>query len=157
MTAEPTRRGLLDTNIMILRSRIVPEELPDEMAISAVTLAELSAGPHEVRPDTEQDAYFEAAERARRLDVLQRAEHEFDPIPFDADAARAYGRVTAAVIAVGRKPCRRAVDLMIAATAIAVELPLYTTNPDDFAGLSHLVSVVPVTRPEVPNERQAAR
>ena len=157
MTAEQARCGLLDTNIMILRSRIAPEELPDEMAISAVTLAELSAGPHEVRPDTDQDAYFEAAERARRLDVLQRAEHEFDPIPFDADAARAYGRVTAAVIAVGRKPRRRAADLMIAATAIAAELPLYTTNPDDFAGLSHLVSVVPVTRPEVPNERQAAR
>jgi len=156
MTAEPARRGLLDTNIMILRSRIVPEELPDEMAISAVTLAELSAGPHQVRPDTEQDAYFEAAERARRLDVLQRAEHEFDPIPFDADAARAYGRVTAAVIAAGRKPRRRAVDLMTA-TAIAAELPLYTTNPDDFAGLEHLVTVIPVTRPEVPNERQPGR
>ena len=107
MTAESARRGLLDTNIMILRSRIVPEELPDEMAISAVTLAELSAGPHQVRPDTEQDAYFEAAERARRLDVLQRAEHEFDPFPFDTDAARAYGRVTAAVIGAGRKPRRR--------------------------------------------------
>ena len=129
------------------------EELPDEMAISAVTLAELSAGPHEVRPDTEQDVYFEAAERARRLDVLQRAEHEFDPIVFDTDAARAYGRVTAAVIAAGRKPRRRAVDLMIAATAIAAELPLYTTNPGDFAGLDHLVTVIPVTRPEVPNER----
>jgi len=157
MTAEPARRGLLDTNIMILRSRIVPEELPDEMAISAVTLAELSAGPHQVRPDTEQDAYFEAAERARRLDVLQRAEHGFDPIPFDADAARAYGRVTAAVIGAGRKPRRRAVDLMIAATAIAAELPLYTTNPDDFAGLEHLVTVIQVTRPEVPNERQTGR
>jgi predicted nucleic acid-binding protein len=155
MTSEPVRRGLLDTNIMILRSRIAPEELPDEMAISAVTLAELSAGPHEVRPDTEQDAYFEAAERARRLDVLQRAEHEFDPIPFDTDAARAYGRVTAAVIAARRKPRRRAVDLMIAATAIAAELPLYTTNPGDFAGLDHLVTVIPVTRPEVPNERLA--
>jgi predicted nucleic acid-binding protein len=129
MTAKTARRGLLDTNIMILRSRIVPEELPDEMAISAVTLAELSAGPHQVRPDTEQGAYFEAAERARRLDVLQRAEHEFDPIPFEADAARAYGRVTAAVIAAGRKPRRRVVDLMIAATAIAADLPLYTTNP----------------------------
>jgi len=148
MTGEPTRRGLLDTTIMILRSRIAPEELPDEMAISAVTLAELSAGPHEVRPDTEQDVYFEAAERARRLDVQQRAEHEFDPIPFDTDAARAYGRVTAAVIAAGRKPRRRTVDLMIAA-----ELPLYTTNPGDFAGLDHLVTVIPVTRPEVPNER----
>jgi predicted nucleic acid-binding protein len=148
MTAEPARRGLLDTNIMILRSRIAPEELPDEVAISAVTLAELSAGPHEVRPDTEQDTYSEAAERARRLDVLQRAEHEFDPIPFDTDAARAYGRVTAAAIAAGRKPRRRAVDLMIAATAIAAELPLYTKNPDDFAGLDHLVTVIPVTRPE---------
>ena len=125
---------------------------------SAVTLAELSAGPHEVRPDlTEQDVYFEAAERARRLDVLQRAEHEFDPIPFDADAARAYGRATAAVVAAGRKPRRRAVDLMIAATAIAAELPLYTTNPGDFVGLDHLVTVVPVTGPEVPNERQSAR
>jgi predicted nucleic acid-binding protein len=157
MAAELARRGLLDTNIMILRSRIVPEELPDEMAISAVTLAELSAGPHQVRPDTEQDAYFEAAERARRLDVLQRAEHEFDPIPFDADAARAYGRVTAAVIGAGRKPRRRAVDLMIAATAIAADLPLYTTNPDDFAGLEHLVTVIHVTRPAVPNERQTGQ
>ena len=116
MTGEPARRGMLDTNIMIMRSRIAAEELPDEMAISAVTLAELSAGPHEVRPDTQQDAYVEAAERARRLDVLQRAEHEFDPVPFDTDAARAYGRVTAAVIAAGRKPRRRAADLMIAAT-----------------------------------------
>ena len=157
MTAEPARRGLLDTDIMILRSRIAPDELPDEMAISAITLAELSAGPHQVRPDTEQNAYFEAAERARRLDVLQRAEHEFDPIPFDADAARAYGRVTAAVIAAGRKPRRRAVDLMIAATAIAAGLPLYTTNPDDFAGLEHLVTVIQVTRPAVPNERRTGR
>jgi predicted nucleic acid-binding protein len=153
MNAEPGRRGLLDTNIMILRSLIAPEELPDEMAISAVTLAELSAGPHEVRPDTEQDLYFEAAERARRLDVLQRAEHEFDPIAFDADAARAYGRVTAAVVAAGREPRRRAVDLMIAATAIAANLPLYTTNPSDFTGLEYLLTVVPVTRPEVPRER----
>lgn len=148
MTGEPPlRRGLLDTNIVILRNRILPDELPDEMAISAVTLAELSAGPHEVRPDTEQDAYVAAAERARRLDVLQRAEHEFDPIPFDADAARAFGRVTAAVVAAGRKPRRRAADLMIAATAIAAELPLYTTNPDDFAGLDGLLTVIPVRHP----------
>jgi len=127
------------------------------MAISPVTLAELSAGPHEVRPDTKQDVYFEAAERDRRLDVLQRAEYEFDPIPFDADAARAYGRVTAAVLAAGRKPRRRAADLMIAATAIAAELPLYTTNPGYFAGLDHLVTVIPVIRQEVLNERQPAR
>lgn len=153
MTPELPAHGLLDTNILILRRWISHDELPGEMAISAVTLAELSAGPHEVRPDAEQAVYFESAERARRLDVLQRAEHEFDPIPFEADAARAYGRVTAAVVAAGRKPRRRALDLMIAATAMAAGLPLFTTNPDDFAGLDQLVTVIPVTRPEVPQER----
>src|SRR3984893_14320106 len=91
------------------RGCVPGREAPDEMAISVVTLAERSAGSHEVRPDTEQDVYFEAAERARRLDVLQRAEHEFDPIPFDTDAARAYGRATAALIAAGREARRRAV------------------------------------------------
>ena len=155
MTTSQIPRGLIDTNIMILRALIAPDELPDEMAISAVTLAELSAGPHQVRPDSEQYVYFEAAERARRLDVLQRAEHEFDPVPFDAEAARAYGRVTAAVVAVGRKPRRRAVDLMIAATALASGLPLFTTNPDDYAGLEGLITIVPVSRPEVPAEREA--
>jgi predicted nucleic acid-binding protein len=157
MTGESVRRGLLDTSVVILRNWIAPGELPDEMAITAVTLAELSAGPHEVRPDDEQGAYFEAAERARRMDVLQRAEHEFDPIPFDVEAARAYGRVTAAVLAVGRKPRRRIADLMIAATALAVDLPLYTTNPDDFTGLDRLLTVVPVTRPVVHSEREAGR
>jgi predicted nucleic acid-binding protein len=157
MTSDGLQRGLADTNILILRSWIVPEELPDELAISAITLAELSAGPHEVRPENEQDLYFEGPERARRLDILQRAEHEFDPIPFDADAARAYGRVVAGVVAVGRKPRRRATDLMIAATAMAAGLPLYTTDPDDFTGLDRLLAVVPVTRPKVPRERPAVR
>jgi predicted nucleic acid-binding protein len=141
------RQGLLDTNILILRRWIDPDELPDAMAISAVTLAELSAGPHQVRRNTEQDDYDEDAERARRLDVLQRAENEFDPIPFDAEAARAYGRVCAAVVSTGRKPRRRVADLMIAAVAIAQDLSLYTTNPDDFAGLDGLLAIVPVTRP----------
>lgn len=153
MTGEPPRRGLLDTNIIILRRWIPPDELPDEMAISAITLAELSAGPHEVRPSSEQGAYEEHAERARRLDILQRAESEFDPIPFDAEAARIYGRVTAAVIAAGRKPRRRANDLMIAATAIATDLPLFTTNPDDFRGLEEVLLLAPVSRPTVPHER----
>ena len=157
MAGESYPQGLLDTNIVILRKWIDPADLPSAVAISAITLAELSAGPHEVRPASEQQDYEEHAERARRLDVLQRAEHEFDPVPFDADAARAYGRVTAAVIAAGRKPRRRAVDLMIAATAIVAELPLYTTNPDDFVGLDHLVTVIPVTRPEVPNERHSGQ
>lgn len=147
------RQGLLDTDIMILRKWIDPEQLPSEVAISAITLAELSAGPHEVRRSDEQDDYDEHAERARRLDVLQRAENEFDPIPFGAEAARSYGRVCAAVIGAGRKPRRRVADLMIAATAIADELPLFTTNPDDFTGLENLLTVVPVARPRVPERR----
>ncbi|GAB2459010.1 PIN domain-containing protein [Streptomyces incanus] len=146
-------QGLLDTNIMILRRWLDPGELPAEMAITAVTLAELSAGPHEVRRNGEQDEYDEHAERARRLDVLQRAENEFDPIPFDAEAARIYGRVRAAVISAGRKPRRRVADLMIAAIAIAEDLPLFTTNPDDFKGLDDLLTVVPVTRPRTPGDR----
>ncbi|MFE3878862.1 type II toxin-antitoxin system VapC family toxin [Kitasatospora sp. NPDC059146] len=143
------QQGLLDTNIMILRKWVDPAELPAEMAVSAVTLAELSAGPHEVRRNEDQNDYDEHAERARRLDVLQRAENEFDPIPFDAEAARIYGRVCAAVVGSGRKPRRRVADLMIAAIAIAEELPLFTTNPDDFKGLEGILTVVPVTRPLV--------
>ncbi|MFF1279429.1 type II toxin-antitoxin system VapC family toxin [Streptomyces sp. NPDC058299] len=147
------QQGLLDTNIMILRKRIIPEELPAEMAITAITLAELSAGPHQVRSNAEQDDYDEHAERARRTDVLQRAENEFDPIPFDADAARIYGRVCAAVVSTGRHPRRRIADLMIASIAIAEDLPLFTTNPDDFKGLDDLLTVVPVTRPKVLHDR----
>lgn len=152
MSGSAHGQGLLDTNILILRRWVDPAELPNEMAISAITLAELSAGPHQVRPNREQDTYDEHAERARRLDVLQRAEHEFDPIPFGVEAARIYGRVTASVVAVGRKPRRRTIDLMIASTAIAEELPLYTTNPDDFDGLRGLLTVVSVTRPLAPHE-----
>jgi predicted nucleic acid-binding protein len=150
MTSERHQQGLLDTNIIILRRLIDPSELPEEMAISAVTLAELSAGPHQVRRNDEQNDYDEHAERARRLDVLQRTENEFDPIPFSTEAARAYGRVTAAVVAAGRKPRRRIADLMIVSTAIAEDLPLYTTNPGDFTGLGDLVTIMPVTRPDRP-------
>ncbi|WP_328329467.1 type II toxin-antitoxin system VapC family toxin [Kribbella sp. NBC_00382] len=138
------RQGLLDTNIVILRKWIDPAELPDEMAISAITLAELSAGPHQVRSAA---GYSEHAERARRMDILQRAESEFDPIPFDAEAARIYGRICAAVVAAGRTPRRRIADLMIASIAVAEELPLFTTNPDDFKGLEELLVVVPVAHP----------
>jgi predicted nucleic acid-binding protein len=152
MTGERHPQGLLDTNIVILRKWIDPAELPAEMAISAVTLAELSAGPHQVRRNDEQSDYDEHTERAQRLDVLQRAEHEFDPIPFGVEAARAYGRVAAAVVAAGRKPRRRIAGLMIAAIAIAEDLPLYTTNPGDFMGLDHLLTIAPVTRPHPAGE-----
>jgi predicted nucleic acid-binding protein len=153
MSGEQPRQGMLDTSILILRRWIDPTELPDEMAISAITLAELSAGPHEVRGNDEQGAHDERAERARRLEILQRAESEFEPVPFDAEAARIFGSVTAAVIAAGRKPRGRVVDLMIAATAIAEGLPLYTTNPADFTGLDRLARIISVTRPSVPHER----
>jgi predicted nucleic acid-binding protein len=139
-------RGLLDTNVLVLRSGIDPADLPLEVAISAVTLAELSAGVHLVRGD-DADA---TAERARRIAVLQRTESEFDPFPFDADAARIFGRASAAVHAAGRTPRRRIADLMIASVAAANDLPLFTTNPDDFAGLEGLVGVVPVRRPLTP-------
>jgi len=147
---------VVDTSILILRRWIDPVELPDEMAISAITIAELSAGPHQVLSNDEQDLYDEHEERARRTEVLQRAESEFDPIPFDAEAARLYGRVTAAVVAAGRKPRRRIADLMIAATALAEDLPLFTTNPGDFTGLAKLIRIVPVTRPTLPHERRSA-
>src|SRR3984893_3944909 len=153
MTGEQHEQGLLDTNIMILRKWVDPAELPAEMASSAVTLSELSAAPHEVRRSEEQRDYDEHAERARRLDVLQRAENEFEPIPFGVEAARAYGRGSASSLGAAPKPRRRAVDLMIAAVAIAEDLPLFTTNPGDFAGLDDLLTVVPVTRPLVPHER----
>jgi predicted nucleic acid-binding protein len=153
MTGKRPTQGLVDTNILIMRQWIDPAELPDEMAISAITLAELSAGPHQVRPNSEQTSYDEHAERARRLEILQRAENEFDPIPFDAEAARIFGRVTAAVVAADRKPRSRIADMMIAATAIAEGVPLFTTNPDDFTGIDAMMQVIPVTRQPVPHER----
>lgn len=143
MTFQASTRGLLDTGVVILRRSINPAELADELAISAVTLAELTAGVHLVRGD---DAAARA-ERSKRTEVLQRVEDEFDPIPFDTEAARAFGRVSAAVLAVGRSSRRRVADLMIASVAMANELPVFTTNPDDFVGLDGLVEVVAVTRP----------
>jgi predicted nucleic acid-binding protein len=138
VNGETRTRGLIDTNIVIHLAALDPVELPDEMVISAVTLAELSAGPHHTD---------DAAERARRTSVLQHTEATFDPLPFDAEAARAFGLISAAVLTAGRKPRRRLADLMIASIAIVNRLPLYTTNPDDFAGLENLITVVAVRRP----------
>lgn len=131
-------RGLLDTNVVVLRAGIDPSELPDQLAISSITLAELSVGPL---------VTAEPAELAARLKILQGAEAEFDPLPFDAVAAREYGQVWAAVRTSGREPRRRTSDLMIASVAIAHDLPLYTVNPRDFHGLDHLVTIEPVTHP----------
>ena len=129
-------RGLIDTSVVIDLDLIEPADLPVEIAVSAITMAELAAGPH---------ATTDPAERARRQDRLQRAEATFEPLPVDTAVARAYGRVYAAVVAAGRKTRgRRAVDLFIAATAVAAGLPLYTRNPDDFAGLSEMLEIVAV-------------
>ena len=129
-------RGLLDTSVLIDLDTLDPAQLPTEVAISAITMAELAAGPH---------ATTDADERARRQDRLQRAEAAFDPLPFDADAARAYGRVYAAVTTAGPKARgARAVDLLIAASALANSLPLYTRNGDDFQALEDLVEITVV-------------
>ncbi len=129
-------RGILDTSVVIDLELLEPNALPREVAVTAITMAELAAGPH---------ATSDVAERARRQDRLQRAEAAFEPIPFDGAAARAYGRIYAAVAARGRKARgARAVDLLIAAVAAATDLPLFTRNPDDFAGLDDIVRIVPV-------------
>jgi predicted nucleic acid-binding protein len=124
---------MLDTSVVIDLDRIDAAQLPNRVSISAITMAELAAGPH---------ATDDPAERARRQDRLQRAEATFDPLPFDADAARAYGRIYASVVAGRKARGRRAVDLLIAATAVANALPLYTRNPDDFDQLDGLEVVV---------------
>lgn len=129
--AEP-KRGLLDTSVVIDLSDVDPALLPDESAIAAVTHAELAAGPH---------ATGDEDERARRQDRLQWVAATWDALPFDADAARMYGRIFAAVRASGRTHRARLADLLIASTNA---LPLYTRNPNDFSGLEKLVKVVPL-------------
>jgi predicted nucleic acid-binding protein len=126
----PVAQGLLDTSVVIALDQVPAGCLPLEPTIAAVTLAELTAGPH---------ATDDPEERARRQDRLQRIEALLDPLPFDAAAARAYGLVYAATRTQDRKPRgARAVDLLIAATALANDLPLFTRNPDDF---NHLEAV----------------
>lgn len=133
---ERRERGLIDTSVVIDLPEIGIDSLPVQIAVSAVTLAELAAGPH---------ATDDPDERARRQERLQRAESGFDSLPVDDAVARAYGRVWAAVAASGREARgRRAFDLLIAATAVAADLPLYTRNPADFSDLTGIVDVVPV-------------
>ncbi|HEY1733317.1 MAG TPA: type II toxin-antitoxin system VapC family toxin [Acidimicrobiales bacterium] len=128
--------ALLDTSVVIdWDDPAVTGALPEEVAVAAVTLAELAAGPH---------LATSGPESARRQARLQQVEATFEPLPFDAAAARSYGLVAAAMVEVGRSHRRRVADLLIAATAHANDLALYTRNPDDFAGLDDLVRVVGV-------------
>ena len=128
-------RGLIDTSVVVDHDVIDTALLPDECAVAAVTLAELAAGPHATDDD---------AERARRQDRLHWAAATWDALPFDADAARAYGRVFAAVRKRGRTHRRRFADLLIAATAASNDLVLYTRNAADFAGLDDIVAIVEI-------------
>jgi hypothetical protein len=132
------RRGILDTSTVILLPRLSdPDVLPDEPLITTITLAELSVGPL---------VASSARERAARQAHLQQAESDFDPLPFDARAARTFGRVAAGLRRSGRKPSARSYDAMIAAIALANELPLYTCNPGDFRGIRGL-EVIAVAAP----------
>jgi len=131
VTAHP--RGLLDTSVVVsLAGRSDADGLPALCFISAVTLAELSVGPLVARTDDE---------RIARQSVLQQVEADFAPLPFDDRAARAFGRVAAELRGAGRKPAARAYDALIAATAVANELPVFTCNPAHFAGIESLTVV----------------
>jgi predicted nucleic acid-binding protein len=127
--------GILDTSAVIDLHAIDGGRLPAEVAITAVTLAELAAGPH---------ATADAIQRSIRQERLQWAEATFDSLPFDIAAARSFGRVYALVRAAGRQPRGRLADLMIASIAAANQLPLYTRDPTDFAGLDSLLTIVAV-------------
>jgi hypothetical protein len=131
-------RGVLDTSTVILLTEIRDAtQLPVEPVITAITLAELSVGPLVATKD---------ATRAARQAHLQQAESDFDPLPFDSASARAFGRVASSLRRSGRKANARAFDALIAATAMAHNLPVYTCNPSDFAGIDDLV-VVEVAHP----------
>lgn len=128
--------GLADTSVIIdWDDPEVAAALPDEAAVSTITMAELAAGPH---------LTAEPSERARRQARLQQAEALFDPLTFDRAAGRSYGLIIAAAAASGRSHRRRVADLLIAAVAHANGLALYTRNPDDFVGLDTLITVVTV-------------
>lgn len=125
---------MLDTSVVIQLARLAPDQLPLRPLITTVTLAELSVGPLTAESETAM---------AERQSHLQMAEADFEPLPFDTGAARAFGSVSASLRRAGRKTKARTFDAMIAATALASDLPLYTCNPDDFSGIDglHVVSV----------------
>lgn len=135
---KPEGAGVIDTDALILLERLDPSELPDMPVITSITLAELSVGP--LVTDDDQ-------ERAARQARLQETEAAFEALPFDASAARVFGRVAAGLRRIGRKPAARAFDALIAATSIANGMSLYTCNPRDYAGIEEL-TVMALTHPD---------
>lgn len=127
--------GLLDTSVVIDLASLPAERLPDISRVSTVTLAELGLGVHATK---------DPVERALRMERLQRAEVAFRPLPFTVEAARRFSHLAGLVIALGRQPKPHRLDLMIGAVASVHELPLYTRNPKDFAGLDSVLTIVPV-------------
>lgn len=127
--------GVLDTSVIIDLRNLAEESLPVHAAVATVTLAELGAGLHTTR---------DPVERAVRLTRLQVVEATLDFLPFDAPAARRYSHFVALVITAGQNPRPRRLDLMIAATASANDLPLYTRNPKDFQALRDAMTIVAV-------------
>jgi predicted nucleic acid-binding protein len=126
--------GLLDTSVVIDWDRPeVAAALPENVAVAAITLAELAAGPHLATT---------AAGRARRQIRLQQVEAAFAPLPFTAASARSYGQLVSAVSSTGRSHRPRVADLLIAATAHAHGLALYTRNGDDLFDAEDLLDVI---------------
>ena len=127
--------GVLDTSVVILLDQLAADaDLPEEPLVTTVTLAELSVGP--LVTDNE-------SERAVRLARLQVTEATFEPIPFDAPAARAFARVAVELRGSGRRTKARSFDAIIAATSLSRNLPIFTANPEDFTGIEGL-DVVPI-------------
>ena len=133
--SEAHERGVLDTSVIIDMPNVPDAALPASSTVTTITLAELAAGLHTTAS---------LVERAGRAERLQRVEAYLEPLSFDSAAARSYGRMVALTIAGGRNPRPRRLDLMIAATAAANRLPLFTRNPTDFEDLGSAVTVVPV-------------
>jgi predicted nucleic acid-binding protein len=135
VTSERHEIGLLDTSVIIDLGGLEPARLPVRSRVSTITLAELGLGLHTTA---------DPAERALRAERLQRAESVFDPLAFTVESARRFSHLAGLVIAAGRSPKPRRLDLMIAAVASANQVPLYTRNPDDFAGLESVLTTVAV-------------
>jgi predicted nucleic acid-binding protein len=125
--------GLLDTSAVIDLGVIDRQLLPNEIAVSAITFAELSAGPHAAKT---------SADRARRQELLQRLESSLDPLPFDTQVARVFGRLYGEIKSEGRAiRGAKTLDMMIAATALHHRMPLYTRNSADLTAIRHLVDI----------------